>query len=836
MMDRVRDTENLRERIEELEREIEALKSKVNEAGAGTRDTVLRIFHSASQLMAISHLDTGEYLDVNDSFLRELGYTRQEVIGHTSDDLQIFADFEEVNKYFRIISKLRKVKDFPVTLKSKNGAEKQYLFSAETVQLEGDVFLLTIYNEVNTPDSSYLNNIQGTILSEIVETVSSYLSLYRIGDDNRFYLLDLSTKVEEVESVSRAKVLGRCIDDTPLAKRTKLTELLQYLRITGDAHKLAASPSGDDSEGYYMGFLITSGKIVITWEPGGQGKKKNPLDELSADSRHHIFQDILLKISTAGLSHSEPSEILPVIVREIGSVWDTKNFFIGLYDDSTESFSLPFYRNEKDSFGSIPVQKSLSGWVLRNNRPLLARSSDIDKLVAAGEVQRMGSACKAWMGVPIKIEKKPVGIICIQDYDNEDRYNIADLTFFEFIANQVAFIIQRKKILDDLIIARQRAEMAASSKQLFMSTMSHEIRTPLNEVIGITNLLLQGNPREDQMDYIKTLKFSGNHLLTLVNDVLDYNKMESGKISFENVRFNLFDFLDEIVRSYSLRSKVKNLGFELIRQNQLPSEVTGDPVRLNQILSNLLSNALKFTKDGGITVRVGELSRTRDSVVLEFSVSDTGIGIPADKHALIFDSYSQASADTTRFFGGTGLGLSICKKLVELQGGTISVQSEPGRGSTFRFSLAFRIDDQSAKVHEVRSTHSFSGLEGKRILVAEDNNINFFVANKFLSGWGMIVTHVETGQAALEILKSQEFDIILMDLHMPVMDGIEATRLIRESDDAKIRNIPVVALTAAIMSETHDKIENLDINDYVLKPFKPNELFDRIKRNIRQST
>ena len=431
------------------------------------------------------------------------------------------------------------------------------------------------------------------------------------------------------------------------------------------------------------------------------------------------------------------------------------------------------------------------------------------------------------------MENDTIGVMCLQDYYNQDKFSQEDLYIMDFIANQIAIALQRRMMLDNIILARKKAEEAAQSKQLFMSTMSHEIRTPLNEVIGITNLLLQGNPREDQMEYIKALKFSGNHLLTLVNDVLDYNKMESGKIIFEQTQFNLSDFLNEIMRSYSFRSKAKNLSFDIKKASDLPAEVIGDPIRLNQILSNLLSNALKFTNHGSIQVQVKELDRTDHQSKLEFIVTDTGIGIPKDKHFMIFDSFTQASSDTTRHFGGTGLGLAICKKLIELQGGTISVESEPEKGSTFRFVLSFGILEKGVQSQNVEVPESFTGLEGKKILVAEDNKINFFVANKFLIGWGISVTHAENGQIALDILEKEDFDLILMDLHMPVMDGIEATRIIRKSDNQKIKNIPIVALTAAIMSESHDKIEDLKINDYVLKPFKPHDLFQRILMHIR---
>jgi CheY-like chemotaxis protein/two-component sensor histidine kinase len=309
--------------------------------------------------------------------------------------------------------------------------------------------------------------------------------------------------------------------------------------------------------------------------------------------------------------------------------------------------------------------------------------------------------------------------------------------------------------------------------------------------------------------------------------------MESGKIIFEQTQFNLSDFLDEILRSYSFRAKAKNLSFDIKKANDLPSQVIGDPIRLNQILSNLLSNALKFTLFGSIQVIVKELNRIKNQSKMEFTVIDTGIGIPKDKHSFIFDSFTQASSDTTRHFGGTGLGLAICKKLIELQGGTITIDSEPEKGSTFTFVISFGISEKGVQGPTAEVPESFIGLEGKRILVAEDNKVNFFVANKFLVGWGILVTHAENGQIALDILEKEDFDLILMDLHMPVMDGIEASRIIRKSDVPRIKDIPIVALTAAIMSESHDKIDDLKINDYVLKPFKPHDLFERILKHVR---
>jgi PAS domain S-box-containing protein len=1060
----------LLEANKQLVRELESLRSKINVKNEIARDLIFKIFHSASHLMAISKLDTGIYVDVNRAFLDTLGYHEEEIIGHTFDEIQIFADPEEGNKYIKLIPKLNKIKDYSVTLKTKTGDEKPYLFSAETVQLEDELFLLTTFDEISYSKDRKIIESQGSILDEIFETVNSYLALYSIGEDKRYYIIDLNSKVEEVEFIRKSEVLGKCIDDTPLANRVKLNELLHHLHITGDAHKLAASPRGDDSEGFYMGYILTSGNYVVTWEPGnlqknlddfykqgivfekfaellpemiyeldltgkilysnqqglnffgysredlarginisevfpdsyqkmiknlkslkspGQtvsneyfGRKKdgtlvpvvthsfatfldgkiiayrgvvtdvskqkeyenqiirekaflehlynstptaiaitNPsgkisminreftnlfgftpeeavnnninelvvpddlkdeailIDELASknqkelrqtirkdkygnkihvsliataivinneivanlgiyrditiERKSQLLQEILFNISTAALKQYDVKEIYPLILHELNKIWDTNNFFIALYDKSSETLSLPFFADEKDNFKEIPTKKTITGWVINKNRSVLLKVNDLKALEEAGEIELVGTPCKVWMGVPLNVESNTIGVMCLQDYYDENKFSQDDLYILDFIANQIAIAIQRRMMLDNLIHTRQKAEEAAQAKQLFMSTMSHEIRTPLNEVIGITNLLLQGNPRDDQMDYIKTLKFSGNHLLTLVNDVLDYNKMESGKIVFEQTQFNLSDFLDEIMRSYSFRSKAKLLDFNIKKSSDLPLEVIGDPIRLNQILSNLLSNALKFTNHGSITVTVRELTRKGNQSEMEFIVSDTGIGIPKDMHIVIFDSFTQASPDTTRHFGGTGLGLAICKKLIELQGGTITIESEPGKGSTFRFVITFTVLEKGSKKQIIESSESYVGLEGKKILVAEDNKINFYVANKFLVGWGINVTHVENGKLALEKLEKEEYDLVLMDLHMPVMDGIEASRIIRKSENPKIRNIPIVALTAAIMSESHDKIDDLYINDYVLKPFKPHDLFDRILKHIR---
>lgn len=552
--------------------------------------------------------------------------------------------------------------------------------------------------------------------------------------------------------------------------------------------------------------------------------------DITTQIKEHDFLDVIFNVSMLAINYGDDvKDFYPLIVKELGKIWNIGNLFIALYNKEEEKITFPFFLDEKDQFDEIPIEKTATGYVIKKNQPVLLKENDLKRLKAAGELGNVGTPCKVWMGAPLQIKDEPIGVICLQDYHNENKFSTDDLNMLEFIANHIALIIHRGL----LTVAQNNAEKAIELRQFFLSTMSHEIRTPLNEILGIANLLIQRQPTEDQLDLITAMKFSGDHLLSLVNDILDLNKIESKKIVFEHIAFDINKILDEIVKIYSLRATEKNLSLELIKDPNLPREVIGDPVRLNQILLNLLSNAIKFTNEGGIKITINVLPKTDTQMNLEFIISDTGMGIPKERHATIFDSYEQVYSDATRKYGGTGLGLAICKNLVELQGGTLTLYSELDKGTTFAFMIPFDVPKSSATPQKAENSDSPPSLEGKKVLVAEDNKINFFVVNKFLTGWGIKVTHAENGQFALDKLKEDDFDLILMDLQMPVMDGIEASRIIRNSEDKHISSIPIIALTAALISENQERFADLLINDYVLKPFKPQDLFERITRHIR---
>src|SRR6185312_12473181 len=383
-------------------------------------------------------------------------------------------------------------------------------------------------------------------------------------------------------------------------------------------------------------------------------------------------------------------------------------------------------------------------------------------------------------------------------------------------------ISQRRQREQELVQMKEKAEQAAKAKSQFLSVMSHELRTPLNAVIGITHLLLQSQPREDQQEDLRTLQFSGESLLHIINDILDFTKLDSGKIELSSIDFNLRDLTQSLYQSFSFKAKEKSIVFDVEYDERMPFFVKGDSFRLSQVLNNLISNAIKFTREGFVKLKVEMIERQGASYVTRFSVVDSGIGIPEEKQEKIFEQFTQADSDTTRLYGGTGLGLSISGRLVELMGSSILVSSTPGKGSDFHFTLLLQHGNKTdpASVTAKVVPKGNEQFKNKMILLAEDNVFNANIARRFITGWGAQLEIVVDGRQALEFVSRRKYDLILMDVQMPVLDGFACTRKIRKH----FKDIPIIAITASPRDEIIAEIMACGMNDFVSKPFKPNEL------------
>ncbi|MBT8220730.1 MAG: response regulator [Bacteroidia bacterium] len=404
--------------------------------------------------------------------------------------------------------------------------------------------------------------------------------------------------------------------------------------------------------------------------------------------------------------------------------------------------------------------------------------------------------------------------------------------------NAIIRDITEHKQAEELRKARDVARQSALMKEKFVASVSHEMRTPMNAIYGMSNLLIKTETTPEQYDYIKSIKQSSELLLGIVNDILEISTLQNGKIEFANEDFDLRELLNNLVNVMRYKLEEKNLKFELNIDQTIPRVLKGDKLRLNQILYNLVGNAIKFTDEGFVRVNVNNLSDNQEILFLKFAVEDTGIGISEDKIEAVFDTFTRVRTKD-RIYEGTGLGLSIAKSLVEQQGGKIGATSTLGEGSTFYFDLILEVGDQSYVYDsgETSNEHSVADDSPIKLLLVEDHKMNQLVAKKTLEKqWPDIELIIaNNGQEAIEILKEKSFDLILMDIQMPVMDGYEATKHIRDNMDSAVNSIPVLAMTAHAHIAKDEKFKEHGFDDYVLKPFEPQQLFGKIVKYARRT-
>ena len=562
---------------------------------------------------------------------------------------------------------------------------------------------------------------------------------------------------------------------------------------------------------------------------------KNLKLEIIERKRAEQIQKVLYNISNAIITTENFDELIKRIQEELGTIVDTANFYIALYDNKTDTISLPFFKDEKDAISSFPAGKTLTQYVIRTKKSLLATKKKITILEKSGDIESIGSNSEIWLGVPFKVEGKVTGVIAVQSYTDENAYDESDKKILEFVSHQISISIERKKAEEDLKLALENAQESDRLKSAFLSNMSHEIRTPMNGILGFTSLLKEPQLSGEEMNkYIRIIEKSGNRMLSTINDIVDISRIEAGQVDVINTKISLNKIFEEQYNFFNIEAEAK--GLELVCKSTISDKeanIITDKHKLEGILTNLIKNAIKFTDHGHISFGCS-IKKEKDADVLEFYVKDTGIGIPSDRIEAIFNRFEQADIEDVRVYEGSGLGLAISKSYVEMLGGNIKVTSEAGLGSTFTFTIPCIW--QSTKENDIEGSPKIDkqvSLKNFSVIIAEDDEASRLLLEAVFENKFQEIIYTKTGKETLDRFRENpEVNIILMDLKMPIMSGFEVTCEIRKFN----REVIIIAQTAFGLLGDKEKALEAGCDDYIAKPINTGLLFEKIMFHLSKKT
>ena len=546
--------------------------------------------------------------------------------------------------------------------------------------------------------------------------------------------------------------------------------------------------------------------------------------DITERKRLERTKDILVNISNTVLSSDNFELFSQFIFKELKKIIDTNNFFIALYDEETQLIYSPFIADELDEeIISFPADKTLTGYVINTKKSLLIREDEFSKHIEKDHFELIGPLCQIWIGVPLIVKGKAIGAVVIQNYEGEKMLGEEDLKVLEYIAPQISLAIERKKSIEDLKGALGKAQESDRLKSAFLASMSHEIRTPLNAIVGFSTFIAEESDNLKFKELSNAIHNQNDLLLNLIDDLIDFSKVEAGILDFENNVFNMNEIINELSLIFNSKCH-KNV--ELVAKCSFDSFfVSSDELRIRQIFSNLISNAIKFTSKGSITFGYEVIDKSE----IRCFVRDTGIGVPLDKQNEIFERFTKL--DT--FSQGTGLGLPIVKNIVGLMDGEIWLESEPGKGACFNFRIPSLIEIEGDI--EVKDKSHTNGINGNKsdmtILIAEDNDTSFSLLERILGAYNMNILRVKNGKDAVELCRARnDIDLVLMDIKMPILDGYNATMQIKQIKP----HLLIIAQTAYALADDKNKAKEAGCDDYISKPIIKEKLISLLNKYIPQ--
>ena len=923
----------------------------------------------------------GEFVYLNPATSKITGYPKKELLGMKFFDI-IHPEFRKIIKErgFQRVAGSEVPSNYKLKIITKKGKEKWLEISAVQIEMQGQAVVLGLGNDI----TEQIETLELSRRSE--EKYKSLYSFFRLMADNvpdMIWSKDLDGNYIFVNKEICEKLLMAKDHNEPIGKSEAFFINRERQKRPNDPDWFSFGEENIDSDKVvieskeakrFQEYGNVKGKFIQLdvykaplWDEQGEligivGSARDVTHEIQIikeKEQVEKLKNLVYKISNAVNTTKDLNELLTVIRIELSNVIDTSNLFIALYDKETDEITLPYFVDQKDRFVRFPAKKSLTNYLIRQNKPMLLKNEDYLRLLAEDEIEIIGTPAKVWLGVPLNINDETIGAIVIQNYLKEDAFDEKDLELLRFISNQISISISQKQA-DDIVreseyrlrqiidtvphmiylknkdgrfmlankatasayglrvdeiegckqteihndtdernqyieddyyvlnkgkinirqeekftdingeihymqtikiplrteidngeallgvaiditnhrnaeiqlkLAKDKAEESDKLKTAFLANMSHEIRTPMNAIIGFSELLNDPDLTDvNREEFVKLIHNNSKVLLNIIEAVIDVAKIEAEQIKIIKAPCQVNQIIDELTDFYINEMKKlpqKNIEirkYKAVEDNHF--SISTDPLRFKQIMSNLMSNAIKFTEQG--VVEMGyELAANN---ILQFYVKDTGIGLPPDKLKLIFERFRQAEESSTKEYGGTGLGLTISRKLVELLGGKIWVESEPNVGSIFRFTLPLNTIKDTTKTKPFANLSDKHDWSGKIILVAEDENSNFELVKAILLKTKASINWVKNGKEAVDFcMQNKQIDLILMDIRMPEMNGYEATKKIK----AIRPNLPIISLTAYALAEDREQSETSGCDDHISKPIKPSELMDKMSNYLK---
>ncbi len=760
----------------------------------------------------------GVSIDVNNAVIQMTGYSREEIIGENIVKQIVVEEHLE-----RVWQNMHKniTEAYEVTIKRKDGLLFPIEIQSRNIEFMGEDARVTVIRDITQQKIADKKLCQSEQFNRsIIENSLDCIKTLDLDGHLKFMSKGGQTLLE--------------IDDIDSVLNKSWIDFWK-----GEDHKnarKAIEKAKSEEVGYFEGFCSTNKGTPKWWgvqiSPiyNTEGKINEVLAvsrDITNQKKAENIKDLILNISDATYHTLNLEDLVIRIEQEISTVVNTNNIYFVMYDEEKNKLDLLLYKDEVDVFEEFPETGTITHYMLKIAKPLLATKDTFKELEEAGEIVQYGTDCKIWLGVPFNIKGRVMGAIVVQSYDDEDAFDMDDLMLLKVVSDQIGISIERKMFEEKMVIAKHKAEESDRLKSAFLANMSHEIRTPMNGILGFTDLLKEPNlTGEEQHKYIEIIKKSGDRMLNTVNDIIDISKIDAGQI---NIAQNVVNITEEIEIQYEFfNEEASAKGIELKLINDLPNQdvfILTDKVKLNSIFSNLIKNAIKYTDKGSI-----EIYCQKKNSMFEFKIKDTGIGIPEDRIESIFNRFEQADISNQHARQGSGLGLSIIEAYVEMLGGNISVESEFEKGSTFCFNLPWI--ENHKKADPEKDNKNLSKVFDKQInlLIAEDDDSSFEFLSIILKRVVNKIVRTTNGEETVNYLKNnKDINLVLMDINMPILNGFEATIQIK-----KFRpGLCIIAQTAYALTGDREKSREAGCDDYIAKPIKKEELLEKMEKFMR---